>query len=300
VGILSEIQHEIVQRDADLGAILLKLQLLASRLGSDNLEEWVRHEGEGYPLDVEVPEYRKVDVTYTGTFSGAFGKGINNAPIPGYLIKELANESWLQVDVRESIAAVADSVAKDGELGIDASNLMLILQGKVYPDYACNAINGRLNPISFREIVQTVRSRILELTIQLEKSIPAAADIDFGQKLDPDGAAQVQQISQQVIYGNVTNVAAGAGSKITLSVQQGNQDSFVSELANQGIVESDAKELVEILASEEPDSAEEPFGAKAKDWVARNIEKSTTGVWGVGVSVGTKLLTEAAKKYYGL
>ena len=69
---------------------------------------------------------------------------------------------------------------------------------------------------------------------------------------------------------------------------------------NQGIASEDASQLAGIMASEEPSSKEEPFGNKAKNWIASNLEKAASGTWNVGVSVATKVFTEAALKYYGL
>ena len=60
------------------------------------------------------------------------------------------------------------------------------------------------------------------------------------------------------------------------------------------------KEFADILSTEESESTEEPFGAKAKEWFAENIKKAASGAWNVGVSVATRLLTEAALKFYGL
>ena len=54
----------------------------------------MKHESEGYPSAAEVPDYRKIRVFYTGTFSGPFGSGIKNAPIPPYLIEKIAGKRW--------------------------------------------------------------------------------------------------------------------------------------------------------------------------------------------------------------
>jgi hypothetical protein len=59
MSLLREIQASLMQGQ-DIGPILLKLRLLASRLGSDLLEEWVKHESEGYPAHIDVPDYRKI------------------------------------------------------------------------------------------------------------------------------------------------------------------------------------------------------------------------------------------------
>ena len=86
--LLYGIQEAVVQEEkTELGSALLKFRLLASRLGSDYLEEWVKHESEGYPTDIEVPSYRVVDVSYRGMFCGPFGARVENAQIPPYLIK---------------------------------------------------------------------------------------------------------------------------------------------------------------------------------------------------------------------
>lgn len=95
VSLLQEIQTAVLQEGTDLGPILLKLRLLAARIGSQPLAEWVRHESEGYPRDAELPAYRIVPVSYTATFSGPFGSGINNAPISPYLVEKFAGKHWV-------------------------------------------------------------------------------------------------------------------------------------------------------------------------------------------------------------
>jgi len=278
---------------------------LAARLGSDDLEEWVKHESEGYPQDAVLPDYRIVGVTYKGTFSGPFGSAIKNAPIPPILIKTFANDSWNKHSVRESIAAVDELVkasAKGGSLGINASNLILLLQGKIYGDYACNDISGNISVVSLSEISQAVRNRVLELTIEFEKSIPAAAHITFGtQGMDKNNASKAQQITQQIIYGSVGNaISGGSESTINVNIQSHNKESVANYLIESGIPEEDARDFALIVATETPSSSEEPFGEGAKNWIASNIRKAADGTWKVGMAVATKVLTEAALKYYGL
>ncbi|GAA6152158.1 hypothetical protein [Pseudoteredinibacter isoporae] len=306
MSLLQQIQESVVQDDADLSSILLKLRLLSARLGSNALEAWVRHESEGYPADIAVPSYRHVGVTYTGSFSGSFGAAIKNAQIPPYLIELHAGERWVNHEIRESVAAIGEMVRKNttegGSFGIDASNLILLLQGKIYEDYSCVDVRGSISSTSLYEIQQSVRSRILELTIELERSVPGASHVAFGAK-EPEkkDAEKVQQISQQIIYGDVTTaVANGAGSLVSVAVNERDCDSFVKHLVEAGIPEASAIELAEIIASEEPLGAEEPFGAKATKWLVSNLKKAAEGTWNIGVSMATKVLTEAAMKYYGL
>jgi hypothetical protein len=108
MSLLSEIQEAVLQEGSALAPVLLKLRLLAAKLGSAPLEEWVKHESEGYPEDAVVPEYRKMGVSYTGSFAGPFGSGYNNAPIPTYLIEKIAGEKWTHHEDRASISAIDD------------------------------------------------------------------------------------------------------------------------------------------------------------------------------------------------
>lgn len=147
-----------------------------------------------------------------------------------------------------------------------------------------------------------MRSRILELTLELEKTIPAASLVTFGVPANEEtNSEQVQQISQQIIYGNVnTAVAGGHGANIAVSVGERDKDSFIEHLVATGLPREDITELAEIIETEEPASTEEPFGQKANNWIASNLKKAAEGTWNMGVSVATKVLTEAAFKYYGL
>lgn len=306
MSLLQEIQQSIIQNKVEIGPILLKLRLLAARLGSAKLEEWVKYESEGYPSDAPVPNYRKLPVSYKGSFSGPFGSGINNAPIPPYLIENFAGKHWTNYEMRQSIAAIDDlleSSFKGGSFQINAANLILLLQGKVYEDYACNDIHGSISRASLAELQHAVKSRILELTIELEKSIPAAVDVAFEnrQSADSETSAKVTQISQQVFYGNVTNISStGEGAQFLLSINKGDDEAFKAYLVNAGLDQSDALELATIVASEQPGDKNEPLGSRAKSWLVENLKKAADGTWKVGVSVATEVIKNAVLKYYGL
>jgi hypothetical protein len=304
MSILREIQAAILQENPDLGTILLKLRFLASRLGSEPLEDWVKYEAEGYPHDAaDVPEYRVVGLTYRGSWSGPFGSGINNAPVPSYLIEKHAGKDWNEHKVRESIASVQEMASSEGRMGINASNLIILLQGKVYEDFACNSITAEMSTIAPREIVQAVRARILELTIELEKRVPDAVEVTLQKVISsktPESAATVTQIFNQTVYGNVTHVTATDGAQVTLAITAGDIVSMVGELAKAGLPDDAANEITDIVASEKPQNPDKPLGPRALEWIKKNAPKAASGAWKIGSAVATDLLKEAALKYYGL
>lgn len=305
MSLLSEIQSSLMEEKSEIGPILLKLRFLASRLGSDLLEEWVRHESEGYPSGIEIPEYRKISVSYTGTFNGPFGSGVKNAPIPPYLIEKFCGESWNTYSVRQSVAAIDSLLGgkDDSTLQINASNLILLLNGKVYEDYSCLEITGTLSKADFVELQYSVRSKILELTIEIEKAIPSAADVivGSGQEISKLDSNAVTQITNQVFHGNYTSISSsGANANISLSFSSGDKEGMIGELVKNGIAQEDATAFAEILENEPPSDGDEPWGPKAREWLGKNLKKAGEGAWNVGISVATKVMTEAALKYYGL
>lgn len=306
MSLLHDIQAAVLQENADLGPILLKLRLLAARLGSQPLAEWVKHESEGYPKDADIPDYRILSVSYTANFSGPFGSGIQNAPISPYLIEKFAGKQWVRYEMRDSIAAVDDLLTtstKGGSLGINAANLILLLQGKVYPDYACNSVTGTISRSALAAIRHSVRSRVLELTIELEKSIPEASAASLGPSNSsaPQSSAAATQIAQQIIYGNYTSVSAvGDGARIAVAIAERNSKDLAMFLAEAGLTDDDARELAQLASTEEPESKAEPMGPKARGWLVDNMKKAANGTWKVGVAVATDVIKEALLKYYGL
>lgn len=279
--------------------------MLAARLGSQPLAEWVKHESEGYPTGVDVPDYRILSVSYTGTFSGPFGSGINNAPISPYLIEKFAGKRWTHYEMRESIAAVDELLSnskKSGTLTIEAANLILLLQGKIYPDYACNAVTGSISRASLASIRHAVLNRILELTLEIEKSIPGASEVSLGEPTDlsASAAGATTQIAQQIIYGNYTAVSAQSGATVSISIDTGNKESLSQYLTHAGIAADDARELAELASTEQPESTAEPMGPKVKEWLITNLKKAGSGTWKAGLAVARDVIKEALLKYYGL
>lgn len=303
MGFLHEIQAAVIDPAADLASVLLKLRLLAAKLGNHPLEEWVRYESEGYPPDIPVPAYRRVGVSYRGTFSDGITT-MKNAPIPPLLIAEHANDAWNGRDLRESVAGIAQLAqsTEKGTLYISAANLIVLLQGHVYEGMACHSVTGTISASALTEIISNVRNRILNLTVELERTVPEAGQIGLGVSATPNvSAAAVTQVYNQVFHGDYTAISnTGDGANINVAINKGDSASLVKALAEAGILQSDAEAFAAILASEQPESRDQPFGQKAKAWVGDNIKKALDGTWKIGLGVATGVLTKVALKYYGL
>ena len=307
MSLLREIQASLMDPDQDIDPILLKLRFLASRLGSDPLAKWVRFESDGYPNEAELPDYRILAVTYTASTLGSGGSRMRNVPVPTQLVMKTSGDFWKNYECRKSVATIDSLIsgAKDGSgVRIDASNLLLTLQGKFYPDDTIYEVTGLLSVPELVGIKSAIRSRLLELTIGLERETPSVTDITLGPVKVSVGAEEQQKVSQvtnNVINGNYTAISnSGVISGLMLSIVPKDADSVVSALVEKGMSEEEAQEFAKILAKEKPECVDVPFGAKAKAWVDDKVEKMASGAWNVSVAVAKEVLTEAALKFYDL
>ena len=276
---------------SEISPVLLKLRLLASRLGSDLLEEWVKYETEGYPKEVEVPDYRKIGVHYTGTFSHPT-QILRNVPIPPYLVERLAGKQWVLHQMREPLAEIEHLIQRsyqDTESSLTlggSANLISLLQGKVYRGMACHDVTGTISENALVNIQSVVRSRIMDLTIQIEAAIGATSDGS-----DPANSPDTYNaITDSVIYGSV-NIGSNISGNVTQTVAAKDPESLTAALEELGLGAKNSAALAHIMAGEKP-SGNSSLGAKAKAWIARNVDD-------VARPVIVKLLSDLARSFYG-
>ena len=300
--LLVDIQQALLASDTQVAPILLKVRFLANRLGSDILEQWVRHEAEGYPDDTDVPQYRTSPVSFTGDFSGAFGGGLNNAPIPSNLIEKFAGDEWTTFKIRQSIAEIDDLLTRSqgsehASVQLPAANnLILVLQGKIYPKMACNRVLAEVPISAFSAIQSIVRSRLLDLTLELERNTNAAdvtvspANVSSTQ----DQAMMVNNITKQVIQGNsyTTLTDTRGASQVIVSVQTQDLDGLRAALIAAGLDESSATELAQTVADDSV-TKDVPIGVATGKWLKENAT-------GVATNVLSNVLSKLALQFHGL
>jgi hypothetical protein len=81
---------------------------------------------------------------------------------------------------------------------------------------------------------------------------------------------------------------------------KGDKRSVKEYLVKSGLPDNDSEEFADILSSEQPESAAEPFGERAKAWIKKKLIQAPGASWKVGIAVATAVLSKAAAKYYGL
>jgi len=298
--LIEEIQAEAVDGKSDLGTLLRKCKLLAARLGSDSLENWLLWESNGYPSDARVPDYRIWPLELKGHFAGVFGAAIRNAPIPRICLPERLRGAYKEYECRQSVASIEDTVKKhdNGMLYVTTNDLSVILGDKVYQNYSCVQAWAEFGVGQLVEVLNTVRNRVLDFSLAIWKESPNAGDLGNGDTIAP---GRVKQIFNTTVYGGVANLVGSAkNSMINFDISQGNFDSLSKVLRDNGIQDADVQDLKSAIQTDGQPKSAQGFGPKVSTWIASMIQKAAQGSWQIAIGAAGTLLAEAISKYYGL
>ncbi len=300
--LLEDIQKSAVDAKSDLGTLLRKCKILAARLGSQPLEDWLIWESNGYPDDVQVPDYRIWRLEIRGTFAGWGGSSLRNVTIPFASLPERAMESYENYKCRQSIAAIEAvlSKAKEDILYIDTADLMLLLGQNVYQGMNCIEVKAQFGTGALVELLNSVRNRVLDFVLALWKESPNAGEV--GKALTaPLESEMVTHIFNTIIYGGSANIIGTANdSIITFHIGANDFGSLERVLIYHGIHPEDIAELKESIESEPKAIAKDKFGPRVSAWIAKMMGKAAEGGWKISLGAAGSLLAQAIAKYYGI
>lgn len=299
--LLEEIQTLAVDSSTDVAALLRKCKLLAARLQTIELENWVAHEANGYPYDAPVPEYRTWSIQLKGHFAGPFGAAINNAPIPFAVLPKEVRKKWEHYECRQSIASIEGLLGKNknGVLSVVTGDMALFLGGKVYSGYNCIQAWGEFGTMALIEIVNSVRNRVLDFAIEIWKLDPKAGDL--GVPKNTIGVQRMTQIFNTTVYGGSANLVGSAeSSTVTFNVGMKDMESLHKALAANDVQEGDIQELQAALTSDPEPSTPNQYGPRVTAWISGMVSKAASGSWAIGLGAAGNLLASVIAKYYGL
>lgn len=293
VSLLTEIQNAAVEKDTDLGTLLRKCKVLAARLGSVPLEDWLLHECNGYPDDVEVPSYRKWGTSIVGHFVDPYGRQITNVTVPPHKLPESARKYFEAFEYRRSVATAEYVVAKgDAMQAMGTGSLKSLLHGEIYKNFQCHEAVAQFATQNLVAMLDAVRNRILDFVLALGKIAP-----DAGESQATVEVQRVTQIFNTTVNGPVGVVGSANNSVVTVIAN--NWTSLAQFLAANGVAQPDIDELHAAVIAE-PKAESGKWGARVSKWVGKMVGKAADGSWQVGLGAAGNLLAQALTAYYGL
>ena len=298
IDLLRAIQDGSTSAKVPVSELLRHCQVFAARVNLPELGGWVRHELNGYPPKVELPDYRVLSGTAHGNFLGPFGSGLRNAPLPaGNLPKEYRD--WAQkAYIRQPIAAMEEAAAsKKGSITVVwPADLIVRVQNRFYEGMSLAQAWLDLSRTDFTAAVESVRNRILTFSLEAEQYIEASGD-DSRAVANP---SELSHVFHTYIYGSVGNFAAGSvGVEQTSVSSSADLSSLVQELREIGIPEPELNALKDAVASDGGDRNGK-LGARVGSWMGNAITKIASGSWKVATDSATVIIPRLIARYYNL
>jgi hypothetical protein len=296
--LLREIQDGAVSPSTSVSELLRRCQLLAARAGIPELGDWVRHELNGYPVEVPLPEYRIAAGVAKGHFLGPFGSGIRNAILPANNLPEEYRDWARKAYLRQPIAALEDVLRQDkrGTLSVVwPGDLIARVHDRFYENMSLGQAWLELARSDFLAAVESVRNRILSFSIDAQPHIRP-------DEATPGATASetLAHVFHNHIYGSVGNLAQGSANVSQYSgVAPGDIGGLLRELRQLGVADDDTKALEEAVKADGP-APKKKLGTKVAAWMGTMIGKAFSGAWGVTTSTATTVLPKLLERYYGI
>ncbi|MBI4829805.1 MAG: hypothetical protein HY804_13570 [Nitrospinae bacterium] len=300
--LLRDIQESAIDSNTDILALLRKCSVLAAKLQNTEFKQWVVNELDGYKGDAFLPDYRIGNYNHFGVVTNGYWR--QSGPIPtniknAQIRKVLASYAR----VKES-AAIINNFVKNDRAGATLRNewpaelILLYNKENVFNDGFYVERAWMEFPVSFMVgIIEAIRNRVLRFALEIEKENP-----DIGEnKIDPDPAKQekVTQVFNNIVLGNVGNIASGGASVIqsaNINISPGDVHGLKAFLSGRKIDSDEIEKLLSAIESDKDSQGRPSFGDKVKSWLGSWTAKAAS-------TANSEIITEVTRaimKYLGI
>lgn len=291
---LADLRDLVADKEQSLSTALFKAKVLAAKLRHAGFKEWIEREMNGYPDDGEVPPYRVLRGTVKAHLhtvgSGHIWRETHTIPITAFPEQIQAQfRDWPSrqgVSSLEALTAEASAGNPQVEL---PRELVYIGAKEVLPHW--DVVKGWLEipRVSFLQLLESARSRLLDFILRLEDEMPEAAAAIAGKPAAID-SSRVEIIFKTSI-GSVGSLAIGSPSAAVSSVNN-DFDGLARALDALGVGRTQVEALRDAAVRDEPDRARGTMGSGVGEWL-KGLAKSASAQVAEGA-------TKAVMSYYGL
>ncbi len=299
--LIETILRDVTDSNIPLSDILSKCKILANILKNKDLETWIDNELNGYDSELDLPDYRILNIDAKGNFRN-IAYNLTSLIAPVSLDKEY--KLWAEkAYIRESISSIED-ISKSGESIVRIQwppDLIALLQRKeIVQNFTIMDAWQEITRGQLLRILSTVRTKILDFILDLKSNIPELESFDFTSSSNNTQ----QEIASQVIsnnFENVTgNVAVGSKEfKQEVIINKFDFDALKTELLKLGIPENNIDELKKAIEEDGEIAKKNTLGKNVSIWIGKILAMGGQLFKDIGLSVASKLIIELIQNYYG-
>ena len=227
MSLLRDIQSATTNPSFKLADILRKAKILAARLEHQPFKDWIEKELNGYNSSDNIPPYRILtNLNSRGDFCGSFGSALKKAPIPLLNLPKEFYERLTQAYIVEGVGAIENTVeqankASTGLLGNPwPSDVVALLSREFYEDMTCLQAWRDIPVNNYVSILDTVKNKILDFSLEIEAKAPEAGEVEPGKK--PISEEDLNTIFQHCVFNFAEKNMTSMESKENTYNQNGN------------------------------------------------------------------------------
>lgn len=299
--LVNEIIDLLSSSTPNLENALFKAQVLAHKLGEGSLKSWVDSELKGYAESSELPSYRILDVTVMGSFSN----GVYRYPEQPLPIMNIDERLRRKLQVRQ----LFESVVVIDKWSKSESDLSIVIAPEFYHElskglgggYTVDRAWGKNSVGAMLQVVVEVRSRLLELALQIADRIPREPELAEIKQISKD--MDVGEIFRNAVFGDNATILVGSGSiqGVNNSVIKNDFHSLANALKSHCVPDEDIAALAQAIAEDQgsEDHEQKSFGPKVRHWLGDMISKAGSATWHVSIGAAGNILGSALGAFYG-
>lgn len=257
--LLEEIQQDIVNKRIDVTSILRKAKMLAHKLKSDELKNWVDLELRGYSeIDkISYPSYRKLHTSCLASFSDGYSK-ITDAPISETQIEKTFRDYIFKAYMHYPVGEVYDIYQSQQ----DDESVKCYLNHQVIdtslidknPKMSCVQAYQVISKSRLMSIVDEVLTNLLTFTLEIMDQLNIDSE-DFN--FMPDSKEKIHQTFNMTINGGQNNIS-NAGQDFTQNVNNNVFDEALQELSK--IKSDESEQAAKIIRDMQANTGKPKFG----------------------------------------
>jgi len=301
--LIRDIESRLADTSVPLEDILLSCRILAQRLQSEELRDWINYEINGYVGDVDVPPYRIVSSQALADIFGPLGAEQRNMPIPGGGLPDEIAEFLTTVELRHGVAGLEDMIATadQGVLKFPLpADLSAAISAKILSEGWNIAAAYRVTAVSaVKSVLSTVRNRLLDFALRIEADAPGAGEEELGTPslVTPEKVEQTFNVT--ILGGNVAVASTDFTQYNYEGIQPGDVAGLVDFFRGLGVEAEDLSDLEKAVTSDPTPSEKGKFGPRVAAWMSKMVGKAASGIWRIGVSAAGQVLAAALTNHYG-
>jgi AbiTii len=297
----NDLRDSVADSRVSLADVLRRAKILSYRLGEKSFKQWVEYELNGYPEDVSIPTYRRLQIPSLGTFLGPYGFQVRNQILPTYSLPPEITNIADTVPLYQGLHEIEQMAHSEEELTRHwpAEAVMLACKHIQLANGAqlIEAYQVLTKPL-LEGVLDAVRNRFLDFLLELQDAHPEVTQsTSGGSKIPQEGVSQIFNIT---IHGDHSVVASGRDvtQLINQAVATNDLDAVLRIAHALKVPDKDIKELRSAVKADGTPKQKE-FGPKVKGRLGKAMGKLATGARQTTLHTAPTLISKGLAKYYG-